>query len=117
MKKVLVVEPHPQVLAALADLVEEEPGYELAGAVATISEAISQISDLTPDVVLVDSDTANQESHLLGHQLGELLPMALLVLLSAATEPHKECPESSAKTLPISILKTDAPEFLRSLST
>lgn len=116
MKKVLIVEPHPQVLAALAELVEEEPGYELAGAVATITQAIPQISDLTPDVILVDADTANQESHLLGRQLGELLPMPLLVLLSAATEPHEECPESSAKTPPIRILKTDAPEFLRSLT-
>ncbi|MFE5188537.1 response regulator transcription factor [Streptomyces sp. NPDC056628] len=112
MKRVLVVEPHPHVLTALAELVEEEPGYELAGAVATITEAMSQISDLTPDIILVDTDTATQESH----RLGELLPMALLVHLSAATEPHKERPDSSAKTPSISILKTDAPEFLRSLT-
>ncbi|KUO14418.1 response regulator transcription factor [Streptomyces dysideae] len=116
MKRVLVVEPHPQVLTALADLVEDEPGCELVGAVATTSEAMSLVSDVRPDVILVDSDTTNWRSNQLGHRLGEILPAALLVLLSAATEPHRECQESSAKTPPISILKTAAPEFLRSLS-
>ncbi|MGW0821031.1 response regulator [Streptomyces sp. NPDC002845] len=120
MKRVLVVEPHPQVMAALADLVEEEPGCELVGAVATAAEAISLVSDASPDVVLMDADTPDWRSHQFGHRLGELFPMALLVLISAATEPHsephKECSESSAKTPPISILKTAAPEFLRSLS-
>ncbi|MFJ9012541.1 response regulator transcription factor [Streptomyces canus] len=116
MKRVLVVEPHPQVLTALADLVEDEPGCELVGAVATVSEAISLASDVRPDVVLIDTDTTNWRSNQFGHRLGEILPATLLVLLSAATEPHKECPESSAKTLPTSILKTAAPEFLRSLS-
>ncbi|PAZ13044.1 response regulator [Streptomyces sp. SA15] len=116
MKRVLVVEPHPQALAALTDLVEDEPGCELVGAVTTVAEAIQLVNDVIPDVVLVDADASNWQSHRLGHQLGELLPKALLVLLSAATDPRQECPKSSAKTPPITILKTAAPEFLRSLS-
>ncbi|NUR03081.1 MAG: DNA-binding response regulator [Streptomyces sp.] len=116
MKRVLVVEPHPQVLAALADLVEEDPGLELVGAVATVAEAMSLADGLSPDVILIDADTPTWRSRQLGRRLGELLPMALLVLLSAATDPHKERPESPAKTPPISILKTAAPEFLRSLT-
>ena len=116
MKRVLVVEPHPQVLEALADLVEDEPGCELVGAVTTVTEAISLVTDLSPDVVLIDADTPNWRSHQLCNRLGEFLPTALLVLLSAATEPYKVCPDSTAKTPPISILKTAAPEFLRSLS-
>ncbi|MEV6944300.1 DNA-binding response regulator [Streptomyces sp. NPDC051172] len=116
MKRVLVVEPHPQVRAALADLVEDEPGYELAGAVATAAEAISLVGAVIPDVVLIDADTPDRRSGQFGHQLGELLPMGLLVLLFAATEPQMECPESPEKTPHTSILKTAALEFLRSLS-
>ncbi|MFF2507799.1 response regulator transcription factor [Streptomyces sp. NPDC058067] len=112
MKRILIVEPHPQVLAALADLVQDEPGCELVGAVATTTEALSLVSGEAPDVVLIDADTPDRRSR----QLGELLPTALLVLLTAAIEPPRECPKSSAKTPAISILKTAIPEFLRSLS-
>ncbi len=112
MKKVLIVESHPQVRAALADLVEDEPGCELVGAVAAAAEAISLVSDVSPDVVLVDADTPDR----LSHQLGELFPLALLVLLTAVSETPRKCPESSAKTPPVCILKTAAPEFLRSIS-
>ncbi|MBA2809108.1 response regulator transcription factor [Streptomyces sp. KM273126] len=119
MKRVLVVEPHPQVMAALADLVTEAPGCELVGAVATVCEAISLVSGVSPDVVLVDTDTPHWPywpSHQLGKALSELLPMAALVFISTATEPYTECPEASATTPPISILKTAVPEFLRSLT-
>ncbi|MGY6024586.1 response regulator transcription factor [Streptomyces spinosirectus] len=115
MKRVLVVEPHPQVRAALADLVDDEPGCELVAAVTTIADALSLVSEVRPDVVLVDTDTPNWEPQQLGKRFGEILPEVLLVFLSAATEPHRECPESSTKTL--SMLKTVAPDFLRSLSS
>ncbi|GGZ97599.1 response regulator transcription factor [Streptomyces echinoruber] len=113
MKRVLIVEPHPQVRGALSELVEDEPGCELAGAFTTIAEAMPLVSELMPDVVLVDADASDRQSR----RIGELLPTALLVFLSAAAEPCKECPEPPAETPCISILKTDAPEFLRSLTS
>lgn len=117
MKRVLVMEPHAQVRAALADLVDDEPGCELVGAVTTIAEAMSLVSKVTPDVVLVDTDTPDWRPRQLGHRFGEILPEALLVFLSAAAEPPRERPESSMKTPPISLLKTAAPDFLRSLTS
>ena len=116
MKRVLVVESHPQVMAALADLVAEAPGCELVGAVATITGALSLVSDLSPDVVLVDTDTPNWQSQQFGQALGELLSKASLVYMSAATEPYQDYPEASANTPFICILKTAVPEFLRSLT-
>lgn len=118
MKRVLVVEPHPQVMAALADLVTQEPGCELVGAVATVIEALSLVSGISlnvVDAVLVDADTQHSQSHQLA-ALAELLPMAFLVHIFTATEPHKEYPEAPANTHSISILKTDVPEFLRSFT-
>jgi DNA-binding NarL/FixJ family response regulator len=116
MKRVLVVESHPHVSAALADLVEEEPGFELAGVATTSSEAISLAGDLRPDVLLVDTDAPGWRAQRLDRRLGELLPMALIVLVSAATDPQMGCPKSSAGEPLIGILKTAAPEFLRSLT-
>ncbi|MER6014006.1 response regulator [Streptomyces bluensis] len=119
MKRVLVVEPHPQVMAALADLVTEEPGCELVGAVATVTEATSLVSDARPDLVLVDTDAPrwpHRPPQQLGNALTELLPTAVLVFISTATEPYMEHSEASATTPHISILKTAVPEFLRSLT-
>ncbi|MER6632614.1 DNA-binding response regulator [Streptomyces sp. NPDC000987] len=113
MKRVLVVEPHPQVRAAISDLVEDEPGCELAGAFTTIAEAMPLVSELMPDVVLIDADTPDRQAQ----RLGELLPTAFLVFISTATEPCEECPEPSAKTPGIGILKSDVIEFLRSLTS
>jgi DNA-binding NarL/FixJ family response regulator len=115
MKRVLVVEPHPQVLDALADLVEEEPGLELAGAVGTAREAIALARSARPDVVLVDVDEPSWRAERLDHQLSELLPRALLIRLSAATDLEQESLKSPENTSP-SILKTAIPAFLRSLT-
>ena len=87
------------------------------GAATTIAEAMSLVREMRPDVVLVDTDMPYGQPHQLGHRFGEILPEALLVFLSAATEPHRERSESSMKTPPISMLKTAAPDFLRSLSS
>ncbi|GGZ65727.1 hypothetical protein GCM10010344_35140 [Streptomyces bluensis] len=119
MKRVLVVEPHPQVMAALADLVTDEPGCELVGAAATVTEALSLVSDMIPDVVLVDTDAPrrpHRPPQQPGNALTELLPTAVLVFISTATEPHTEYSETSPTTPHISILKTAVPEFLRSLT-
>lgn len=115
MQRVLVVEHHPQVLEALAELVAEEPGLELIGTAGTVSEAISLANRLQPDVVLVDVDEPSWKSIRLDHRIGELLPMARLVRLTAATHPEQECLESPANT-PRSVLKTAIPDFLRSLT-
>jgi DNA-binding NarL/FixJ family response regulator len=115
MKRVLVAEPHPQVLEALADLVAEESGLELSGIASTADEAISLARRLQPDVVLIDVDEPSWRGKRLDHQLSELLPKALLIRLHAASDPEQECPESPAST-PQSIPKTSIPEFLRSLA-
>lgn len=117
MRRVLVVESHSQVLDAIADLVEEEPGLELAGAIGTACEAISPARRLHADVVLIDMDEPSWRAKQLDRRLSELFPQALLVRLSAATDPEQECLESPATAnAPINLLKTDIPEFLRSLT-
>lgn len=115
MKRILIVEAHPNMLDALVDTVLDEPRIELAGVARTADEAISLARNLRPDVVLIDADETNWRIIRLDLHIGELLPTALVVRLSAATDPEKELPES-APNAPLSILKLAAPEFLRSLT-
>jgi DNA-binding NarL/FixJ family response regulator len=115
MHRVLVVEHHPQVLDALADLVAEEPGLELSGIASTADEAISAARRLQPDVVLIDVDGPSWQAKQLVHTLRELLPKALLVRLTAASDPERECPESHPNTTQ-TVLKTDVPDLLKNFT-
>ncbi len=114
MQRVLVVEYHAQVLSALADLVVEEPGLELSGIAGSAREAISLARHMQPDVVLIDVDELSWQAQRLDRLIGELLPSARIVRLTAVSDPQMECLESPTRTT--SILKTAVPEFLRSIS-
>ncbi|EFL25036.1 hypothetical protein SSOG_04750 [Streptomyces himastatinicus ATCC 53653] len=114
MQRVLVVEHHTQVLSALADLVIEEPGLELSGIAGSAREAISLAREAQPDVVLIDVDEPGWKAQGLDRLIGDLLPQARIVRLTAASDPHLECLESPTNTP--SILKTEIREFLRSIT-
>ncbi|AQA12640.1 response regulator transcription factor [Streptomyces samsunensis] len=114
MHRVLVVERHPLVLSALADLVVEEPGLELSGIAGSAREAISLVHHMQPDVVLIDVDERSRQTPRLVRLIGELLPYARIVRLTAVSDPQMECLESPTKNP--SVLKTAVPEFLRSMS-
>lgn len=114
MHRVLVVERHPLVLSALADLVVEEPGLELSGIAGSAREAISLAHHVQPDVVLIDVDERSWQMPRLVRLIGELLPSARIVRLTAVSDPQMECLESPTNNP--SVLKTAVPEFLRSMS-
>jgi chemotaxis response regulator CheB len=115
MQRVLVVEHHPQISDVIADLVTEEPGLELAGVAGTAREAISLARRLGPDVVLIDMDEPDWKTVRLDLLLGELLPLAALVRLSAVTDSEKEIPTSPTGVYRAAP-KTEIPNILRSLA-
>ncbi|WP_307821526.1 DNA-binding response regulator [Streptomyces coffeae] len=108
------MEHHALMLSALADLVVEEPGLELSGIAGSAREAISLARHMQPDVVLIDVDEPSWQTQRLDRLIGELLPSARIVRLTAVSDPQMECLESP--TTVTSILKTAVPEFLRSIS-
>ncbi|GAA2346626.1 MULTISPECIES: response regulator transcription factor [Streptomyces] len=114
MKRVLVVEHHHLVSSALADLVSETPGLELAGVARSVREAISLAERSQPDVVLIDVDKSSWKSLRLDLLIADLLPRARLVRLTAVSDPRTECLESPTNTP--SVPKTAIPDFLRSLT-
>jgi DNA-binding NarL/FixJ family response regulator len=52
--RILVVDDHPIVSKGLADLIDAEPGLSVCGDAATMPQAISQIHDLQPSLLIVD---------------------------------------------------------------
>lgn len=51
---IFVVEDHPAMRNALIRLLEREPDFVVCGEVATIAEALEQIPQAKPDLILVD---------------------------------------------------------------
>jgi DNA-binding NarL/FixJ family response regulator len=119
MQRVLIVEHHPQVLEVISDLVTEEPGLELAGVAGTAREAISLARRLGPDVVLIDMDEPTWKSDRLDLLLGELLPLAALVRLSAVTDSETDSEKESSQSpggVHHAAPKSEIPNILRSLA-
>lgn len=54
MRKVFVVEDHPIVRQGYTLLIQREPGIELCGEATSGRQALEQIAQLSPDIVVVD---------------------------------------------------------------
>ncbi|GAA1612047.1 response regulator [Leucobacter chromiireducens] len=54
MSRVFVIDDHPIVRAGIVGLLETEDGITVAGEFASAEEALAQVAELRPDVVLMD---------------------------------------------------------------
>ena len=52
--RVLLVDDHPAIIRALTDVLDVTPGIDVIGDAATISQALSLLDQLEPDVAVVD---------------------------------------------------------------
>ena len=52
--RVMLVDDQPPVLAVMAALVEETPGFEVVGGAASGEEAVTMAAKLLPDLVVMD---------------------------------------------------------------
>lgn len=55
MIKVFLVDEHPVIRQGLASVLEESAGFKVVGEANNIKEAISQIGELKPDIVIMDA--------------------------------------------------------------
>jgi DNA-binding NarL/FixJ family response regulator len=79
---VLIADGNPSLAVVLAELMADEPGFELAGCVASRREALELAGSACVDVVLVDPRLADTGSGCLLAELRALCPSAVLLVWS-----------------------------------
>jgi CheY-like chemotaxis protein len=82
--RVLVVDDHDVARAALCDVVDATPSFELVGAVASGPEALELvISDVAPQLVLLDVQMPGMDGIETARRIGRLGRGVTVALLSA----------------------------------
>lgn len=80
-KQVYLVDDHPIVRQGLIKLIEQEDGLEVCGESGTVADALEDLKELGPDVILVDISLENSnglELIKLVDDLGLQIPMLVL---------------------------------------
>jgi DNA-binding NarL/FixJ family response regulator len=80
-KRVYLVDDHPIVRQGLIKLIEQEEGLEVCGEAGNVSDALTAIRELDPDVILVDislEDSNGLELIKMIDDLGLKIPMLVL---------------------------------------
>jgi DNA-binding NarL/FixJ family response regulator len=76
----LIVDDNPLFLEGASDLLERE-GLDVVGVASTSAEAIRLVTELQPDVTLVDIDLGDEDGFELTKQLTDLSPASSKVVL------------------------------------
>jgi DNA-binding NarL/FixJ family response regulator len=69
--RIMVVDDHPIVLRALADLLSTEPDLELAATCTSGEEALERFAEVAPDVIVLDFKLAQLDGVAVLRQLNE----------------------------------------------
>ncbi|MGY1727543.1 response regulator transcription factor [Geodermatophilus sp. SYSU D01062] len=87
--RIVVADDHPLSLAALIDLITEEPSVRLVGAALRVDDAITLTLAHCPDVVLVDVHMPDGGGERVASTIREVLPGVRIVALSAHLEEER----------------------------
>jgi two-component system nitrate/nitrite response regulator NarP len=110
MTRVLIADDHPMIAAAL-ELLLRGTDYELIGRARTGKEAVAQVAELKPDVLLLDVNMPDGSGIEVLRQLGDVDDPPNVILLTAGMD---ETPLISAHSLKPDgmVLKTSDPALL-----
>jgi len=87
--RLLIADDHPLVRNGLRDLLELEPGFTVAGEAADGFEAVQQVKDLRPDVLLLDLSMPRMNGMEVLRALADAVTPVKTVVLTGAIE-HEE---------------------------
>lgn len=80
--RILIVDDAPAVRESLGWLLENEPGLTVVGSVSTGSDALRQLADLKPDLILLDIEMPEMDGFSVARQIKAMPNPPLVVLLS-----------------------------------
>lgn len=82
--RVLLVEDHELVRAAVRDALSRAPDIEVVGDVAVAEEAVALVAETRPNVVLIDIDLPGMRGSELVRELAPRFPDAWLIMLTVS---------------------------------
>lgn len=88
LRRLLLVDPHPDVRRALIARLAHIPGIEVAGAVGHSDEALSMADRLQPDIVLLEPKQL--DAHTLIRHLREVAPDSCIVIYTSYPDLWEE---------------------------
>ena len=83
--RVLLVDDHDLFRTGLRNLLEEQ-GLEIVGEAATGAEAVTHVSELTPDVVVMDLNMPAMGGVEATRHIAEVSPLTRVVMLTISDE-------------------------------
>lgn len=83
---ILIVDDHPVMRRGLALMIDQEPGHEVCGEAATMSEALESIPVLSPDLAIIDLSLGHEDGLELIKQLRTRWPSLLMLVVSMHNE-------------------------------
>ena len=86
--KILLVDDHRIVLDGLKSLFENDPEFEISGAVSSPAEALEKMKTQRPDILLTDYTLPGMTGLELSTEVKELYPQVKRVILSMHDEGH-----------------------------
>jgi DNA-binding NarL/FixJ family response regulator len=109
--KIMIVDDHEVVRGGLRMLIENEPGFTVAGEAGNSKEALIKIAQTEPDVILLDLDLKDESGLDLLPQLSSDHPKSQVLILTGLrdSEIHRHCVRLGARGL---VLKDLAPDVL-----
>ncbi|UCF33132.1 MAG: response regulator transcription factor [Phycisphaerales bacterium] len=81
--RVLIVDDHELVRAAIRERLQREPNLEVVGEAAMAEEAVDKVARCGPDVVLMDIDMPGMTCFSAAEQINRIRPGTRIIFLSA----------------------------------
>lgn len=85
--RVLVVEDQGLFRAFMESWVADQPGFELAGSAASAEDALAMVSELRPDLALVDFQLPRMDGLALASAFRQVRPQLRTLILTSLTDP------------------------------
>jgi NarL family two-component system response regulator LiaR len=115
MIQVYIADDHPIVRKGIRELLETEPGIEVAGEAANGRDAVADVDQLHPDVVLMDLVMPEMDGIEAIRQIRAKDPEARILVLTSFSTDDKVFPAIKAGALGYLIKDTGADELVQAI--